>query len=279
VAVTARPVRVRADGSTAPGPAALHLVLGTRRFAQYVSLTRFIVFDWDGDGRGELSFEEIHEAEEGMDGARVANRYWMFTATPSAVREFGDLGPQTDEVRDVDGDGRPDVIVKSPWFSQAGTCGINGDVFLSGPLLLRHALPGGVFSDDDAVAQSFLAEQCRDRPPPLRIAGDEARLASPLVRVGCARFWGLSAAETVRAIEAATVPPSNDQAAAIEGWGCHPPSELLRVARPVRGGGRVTGSPRESSAAGDRRCGRRAPRCPLPERPPRRRCWRSPAAR
>ena len=127
------------------------LAIATQSLFHHVTLDGVGVFDWDRDGRAELYFHESHsQHESGPDVARL-ERWWTFTARDDSPREYAPPAARATRIEDVDGDGRPDLVMRSPWVT-AGECGLAG-VDTPGPGLLLHSLPDGTFSSDDAAAR------------------------------------------------------------------------------------------------------------------------------
>lgn len=226
--VDVRPVYVSADGRQRPGATLLRLTTSTARFAELVSVADVGVFDWDGDGRAELYFREGHEQEENGNEVGRRERWWTFAARGTAApTEFAPEAARAVRVADVDGDQRPDLVLRSPWVA-VGPCGI-GDVDFPGPMLLLHSLRGGDFSGDDAAAHGYVARQCRERPARL-IEGDpdnDHPADQAGYRVACARWWGRSAAQVAAEINR-TYPPTPD--GGDPPLRCFPQEELLRLA-------------------------------------------------
>jgi hypothetical protein len=225
-----RPVYVQPTGAAVPGPSTLELTGGTGHFILHTTVFAPRSFDWDGDGRAEFYFQISHAQEENNAEATQQDRFHTFTLRDGAVREFIPAASQALRIEDVDGDGRPDLVLKSPWVVE-GPCGISS-VFYPGPERLLRSLPGGQFSASDAVAQGFIAHQCRVRPARLLINaavdGSGSDEASPPLTVGCARWWGRSADEVVRELKDTYPDPSGPDARV---FGCYPLAELERVAR------------------------------------------------
>lgn len=150
--------------------------------------------DLDGDGVAELIFNRLYS---NTDEEHSENRS-VIRAKGGKIEPY----PHTDkeiirELKDVDGDGRMDLILQSP-FHVEGPCGLDGQQFY-GPAVLAHTLPDGTFSRDDAVARAFVREQCAGDPtrpllvfsspgtPDQWLDGDAS-----VWNIACASFWGLS---------------------------------------------------------------------------------------
>jgi hypothetical protein len=73
-----------------------------------------------------------------------------------------------EEIRDVDGDGRPDIITHEPYVDSATiNCGSGDGYSVYGPALLVHSLPDGTFSSVDAQAMLFAKRECAVKPSPV----------------------------------------------------------------------------------------------------------------
>ena len=108
--------------------------------------------------------------------------------------------------------------------------GIGGDYPVAPPFFAMHSLPGGAFSQDDAVARRFGASHCAAKPTldltgpnvPTQFTEDVAE------RVVCAKLWGATSAEIRRAWDkvCAGVDAGNDYEC--QAW----PKELGAIAPP-----------------------------------------------
>ena len=229
VSLDVRPIYLSADGSAPRAGTTLHLAGSTGVFFHAISLDQIGVFDWDGDGRGELYLHESHEQHENGNEVARLERCWTFNARDVAVREHAPEAARAVRIADVDGDGRPDLVLRSPWVD-VGPCGL-ADIDFPGPLLLRHSRPDGTFAADDAAAHGFIAHQCRERPegliPATTSDGPDTPDTQPSYRVACARWWG-RAADDVAAEVTRTYPEVPDGGDAP--LPCFPRAELLRLA-------------------------------------------------
>jgi hypothetical protein len=148
-------------------------------------------FDYDGDGEPELL---LHWRGTRMEWADAPDG-GVFTFRDGALRPYApaaDLHP--DEARDVDGDGRPDLVTHLPYRAE-GNDFISQFTYLMEPIaLLAHALPDGTFSRDDETARAFARASCPRRVPAV-FEGEPTREA-----VVCARLWGVPPAAVARAV-------------------------------------------------------------------------------
>lgn len=146
------------------------------------------VFDHDGDGVSELVLSNDHHyGDEDRTEKRTMYTWKNEEAVPYANAAF----VFTDE-RDVDEDGRPDLVVPGPFLAE-GPCGLEGRTY-RGPVQIAHALADGKFSTDDAVAKEAVRVQCGPAPAELLVVN---RVADVLVEddpsvgnIACARIYG-----------------------------------------------------------------------------------------
>jgi hypothetical protein len=222
VSLHARAVFIEPDGAVQESSQTIKILSSTVRFSPVVHVAAPRVFDWDDDSRGEFYFQERHTQEESGSG-EDGSRFWTFTARRGRVVEFQPSAARATRITDVDGDGRPDLVFDGPWRTTGPSCGAFGDATYRGPESLLHSLAGGSFSAQDAVAQGFIARQCRVRPDHL-FAGESAgsKQELPPFLIGCARWWGRSAAEVTEQIGQQY--PDSPAAR------CYPKKELVRAA-------------------------------------------------
>jgi hypothetical protein len=160
-----RVVHVAADGSEQatipPGPGG---VRNGHRYNVYKGAPLYVVtfFDWDGDGE-----------DEAVIGRWTSIFVWTF--------KHGHIVPYApasaftvDDVKDDDGDGRPDLLVRP--FGDAPTS----------MQLLAHALPDGTFTLHDAVAVKHAQTVC-PTDAPVATGVREDILAND---IACALLWG-----------------------------------------------------------------------------------------
>ncbi|MDO9016887.1 MAG: VCBS repeat-containing protein [Myxococcales bacterium] len=162
------------------------------------------LFDHDGDGEPEVFVRVATVRERGAGSFH--GRVWTFR--DGAVDVYPPSRPwMVAAVRDVDNDGRPDLLTHGHYLAEApGPCG-RAPVLATGPLLAVHSLPDGRFSLDDAAARRADRVAC-----PAATASAEAVVvttpdgrvdpAATFVRAVCARLWGASAAAVTRRLQA-----------------------------------------------------------------------------
>lgn len=155
-------------------------------------------FDYDGDGEAELLVEgrSAERWAAWLDGLKVAPFGFALVLRADA----GAIGPLASTAGmsalgfdDVDGDGRPDLVV-TPLLT-----GRDGDVSswtFEGPKTVAHSLPGGAFSTDDAVAADVRRRACAKSATLERAHAVELFAAAV-----CARVHGAPVAEVVTRYE------------------------------------------------------------------------------
>lgn len=175
-----RVVHVDADGSMRTGAAIVLRADDEWRAAPSLAA----VFDFDADGRVEVVLTV-------SDGDHAQ----LLTATREGVHEVAlplEIGAA--HWIDYDADGRPDLLadrlyVQAECYEWSNEWGM--------PSLLLHAGEGLAFSPDDAVARRYAEEICPCAPTrllaPPRYADDDPLFSEQtLVRIACARLWGVS---------------------------------------------------------------------------------------
>lgn len=109
------------------------------------------LFDYDGDGRSELLLP-VRQYEHASEGPR---RLWVLTVTDDG--RIVEYAPELKPVvwaEDVDGDGRPDLMLDPDDTQASAAYPAHSSVVRAG-WRLAHSLPNGSFSTTDAVATSF----------------------------------------------------------------------------------------------------------------------------
>ena len=138
-----------------------------------------------------------------------------------------------EEISDVDGDGRPDIITHEPYVDSATiNCGSGDGYSVYGPALLVHSLPDGTFSSVDAQAMLFAKRECPASPSQvIRPEGFRPEMVDfprSAKNVACARLWGADE-QTLRAEIAGRCYALNencvtcDDRAMLEKWASMPP--------------------------------------------------------
>jgi hypothetical protein len=167
-----------------------------------------VLFDFDGDGIAEavvvIQYDVIDES--GTDHTS-SGRVW--TARGDAITLFKPAGDiVVEEARDVDGDGRPDLITHERYEGVAYiNCGSQDGYSVFGPLLLMHSLADGTFSRDDAAALAFAKRECPNllRPVIVPAEGFEDKVMVDIRKsaknIACARLRGADKQSLLSEIE------------------------------------------------------------------------------
>ena len=164
-----------------------------------------VVFDYDGDGEPEavVVVKMVDYDEDGGSPISYYGRIW--TVHAGAIRLYPPARSFiVEEIRDVDGDGRPDIITHEPYFGWATiNCGSQDSYPVYGPALLVHSLPDGTFSGADAQAMLFAKGECAVKPSAVIVIVENVQPELIAFRrsaknVACARLWGVDE-QTLRA--------------------------------------------------------------------------------
>jgi len=195
-------------------------------------------YDFDGDGEPEaiVLVETVETNESGRSFTVRRGRVWSAAGNQiellPGARDF-----VVEEVRDVDGDGRPDLVTRGPYAALTTLkCGGEEPYPVSGPPLLAHAVVGGTFAWSDAVALDFARRGCSAVPQPVMVeAQGGIDFAASARNVVCARLWvaataplAAEIASTCRARAGSACPACDDQPL-LESWSRLPTP--LRFAR------------------------------------------------
>ena len=146
------------------------------------------VFDYDGDGLPEAAVCVADDGEGTYSRACA-----LHSLRAGAVVAYSPAAAwHLDDIRDVDGDARPDLLfaVHQATTSELGVAGTTTN-FIG----VAHSLADGSFSDDDAAVTSYYRGECPRRPSPIverqdKLRNDEATGHN----IACARAWGVPSA-------------------------------------------------------------------------------------
>jgi len=146
----------------------------------FVTLAKPQLFDYDADGEPEgfIARRGLHY------GSYVRGNDMLWTFRNGVVEPYpAALGIGIVELRDVDSDGRPDLITYGPYHGFiVFKCGLHSGYPnpFNGPKLMVHALPDGSFSHDDEAARAYALRGCAK--PPAVVDTD--------IDMACAFLWG-----------------------------------------------------------------------------------------
>ncbi len=158
-------------------------------------------FDWDGDGEDELFVRGIRGAADHPTEQR--STVWTFHTADAGARiqpyaAATNLAPAGQaltitDVRDVDGDGRPDLL--------ATFFGVGPDAPPTTHQFMAHSLDGGAFSLRDAAAVAFAQKQCPSDPNLDLATKSPSDFDDTLAdAIACALLWGHTPKEEAAAL-------------------------------------------------------------------------------
>ena len=143
------------------------------------------VFDFDGDGDPELYLAFTGEGA-GCDPSAYPNGEIVGFHGGKIAPYAPAKGLAIFALKDIDKDGRPDIVTPSPFATFDDTHGVVANF---APHLVAHALPDGTFSRTDAVAVAAAKAICPRKPTTFPVDDGIAIVKT----VGCARLWGMTA--------------------------------------------------------------------------------------
>jgi hypothetical protein len=194
-----RPTHLDAAGTAVRGEEQRDLFTRTG-----LKLTGLGLFDHDGDGEPELFLHRTAARVACASPTAVAEgRGDLWTFRNGAVTRYPQAPPwPARDLRDTDGDGRPDYVTSGPYHAALDPpCGRSFEaarvIVVDGPELVARSLPGGAFSFTDAGALAASRKSCPGLPVKLVLISTKPELT--LDRTGknlvCARLWGTPAAD------------------------------------------------------------------------------------
>lgn len=149
-------------------------------------------YDYDHDGVPELYVQAHEEGEEGHHALLLE----LLSYRGGAVERY----PATSKLvaagtSDVDGDGRPDLLLLAGYGDTLESCGSGFPFDFPEPRFVAHARPDGTFSTDDAEAKAYVRKWCPASPAKLESSADAV----------CARLWAKDVAkERARVVASCT---------------------------------------------------------------------------
>ncbi len=197
-----------------------------------------VLFDFDGDGSPEaVVVVRMDVIQESGNSVRVLHgRVW--TAHDGKVTLYEPARELiVEEVRDVDGDGRPDIMTHEPYADTTTIqCGSEDAYPVYGPILLAHSLVDGTFARADAQAVLFAKRTCAILPSPALVDERDRPQIVDFARsarnIACARLWGSDKGTLVSEIAARCHPINEcstcDDKAMLERWANMDPPLRIR---------------------------------------------------
>lgn len=189
------------------------------------------LFDYDGDGVSEIALTTSHHYGD-EDRTETTK---MYSLKNGEIVEYKAAPLPFMAMRDVDGDGRPDLLIKSPFVAEI-QCSYDGET-AAGPTLVAHSLPNGEFSTRDEVAKEIVRLQCGPSPKDILVTSGEGKdlkvdSQATMMRVTCAKIYGATTEEvTGRIRKAYPFPHEANDSEPKDGPGmCFPLKSILKLA-------------------------------------------------
>jgi hypothetical protein len=152
-------------------------------------LSEPLVFDFDGDGSDEFvvyGHGHRHEGESFSFGG-------VWSIRGGAVVPYAPLvGVRFEDVRDVNGDGRPDFLVHGGFDAVVESPCSGFNYRLTGPLFVLSAQVDGSFAGKDTASRDHAYKSCPAAPKKL-VVHNEAKIVdeeATALNLVCARVWG-----------------------------------------------------------------------------------------
>lgn len=165
-------------------------------------------FDYNNDGVPELVAPIAYRPAE--EASIYGGNIW--TVIDGQIAPYAPAGGVVvHAVRDVDTDGRPDLVIHGPYTSLSTSCASSFSLTALGPPLLAHSLADGTFSTDDEVALAFARASCPGPPTSIVERHDEGSVDSDRTgnAVVCARLWGAETSALVAQLRRECAVPSH----------------------------------------------------------------------
>jgi hypothetical protein len=189
-----------------------------------------VAFDYDGDHVAEAVTVTAEHEHEGPSDARAQ----VWTVRDGAIVPYAPAAAiDASDVRDVDGDGRPDLLTSLGYEAPATSRGSQFDYILLGPAFMAHATAQGAFAIDDPAALSEADRLCSPAPSSVIVPSegdfgvDDEQTTRAVI---CARMRGAAAAPIAAAIRRACARSQRD-AAGQRREACNAPAQLIAMAR------------------------------------------------
>jgi hypothetical protein len=166
-----------------------------------------VVSDYDEDHEPEAVVwtaelgDEVRSTARGMlwsfsKGAVLPYRKADKLGVAPFDRDFA-LGDEAAPLKDVDGDGRIDLLGYGPFNGVfPKTCGVLESLEALGPRLVVHSLLDGTFAAADPVVVADAKRQCPSAPSRIFIIDPTGHVddSATFVQLACARLWGVPTA-------------------------------------------------------------------------------------
>lgn len=222
-------VYITPEGKTVRSKA--QMFIGRRNINEINDIDVEGLFDYDGDGVSEVALTTSNH----FGSEDRTEKTMLYSLKKGEVVEYKPTSLPFAAMRDVDDDGRPDLILKSPFIVDA-PCTLDGN-WASGPTPVAHSLPNGEFSMNDAIAKEVVRVQCGPSPKELMVLrkeGQNVTLAgtATMLRLVCAKFYGASTDELAGRIRKAyPYPHEADDSEPQDGPGtCFPLKSMIKLA-------------------------------------------------